>query len=87
MDLMLSLSQHCGPEGGLAQQSAPGGVVGGGWGALWRRGGGCEERGMGGSPRQTCKGTNINLATASNLLRKCSPEGGLARLPVLLYSQ
>lgn len=32
MDLMLSLSQHCGLEGGLAQQSAPGGGVGGGWG-------------------------------------------------------
>lgn len=42
MDLMLSLSQHCGLEGGLAQQSAPGGVVDGGWGGLWRRGGGVE---------------------------------------------
>ena len=30
MDLMLSLSQHCGLEGGLAQQSAPGGV-----GSVW----------------------------------------------------
>ena len=30
MDLMLSLSQHCGLEGGLAQRSAPGGVQGGG---------------------------------------------------------
>lgn len=33
MDLVLSLSQHCGLEGGLAQRSAPGGVLGGGWGA------------------------------------------------------
>lgn len=42
MDLMLSLSQHCGLEGGLAQQSAAGGGVGGGggWGGLWRSGGG-----------------------------------------------
>lgn len=39
MDLMLSLSQRCGLEGGLAQQAAPGGRVGGGWGGLLRRGG------------------------------------------------
>lgn len=32
MDLMLSLSQCCGLEGGLAQQSAAGGRVGGGMG-------------------------------------------------------
>lgn len=73
MDLVLSLSQHCGLEGGLAQRSAPGGVLGGGWGA-------------GGGPPQTCKGTNINLATVSNLLRKCSLKGGLAQLPALLCS-
>lgn len=30
MDLMLSLSQRCGLQGGLAQRSAPGGKVGGG---------------------------------------------------------
>lgn len=43
MDLMLSLSQRCGLEGGLALQSAPGGVLGG-WGGvggrLWTWGGG-----------------------------------------------
>lgn len=40
MDLMLSLSRHCSLEGGLAQRSAPGCVVDGWWGGLWRRGGG-----------------------------------------------
>ncbi len=38
MDLMLSLLQHCGLEGGLALQSAPGGGVAGGWGGVWSRG-------------------------------------------------
>ena len=44
------------------------------------------REGRWGGPPQTCKGTNINLATVSNLLRKCSLEGGLAQLPALLCS-
>lgn len=61
MDLMLSLSQHCSLEGGLAQRSALGCVAGGGLGGEQKE----EEVGC---PPQTCKGTNINLATVSNFL-------------------
>lgn len=74
MDLMLSLSRHCCLEGGLAQWSAPGCVVGGGGEA-------------GGWSTTDLQRQNINLATVSNFLRKCSLEGGLAQLPALLYSE
>lgn len=47
---------------------------------------GGEEEGLS-SPLQTCKGTNINLATVSNLLRKCSLKGRLAQHPAPLYSE
>lgn len=30
-------------------------------------------------PEDLHQGTNINLATVSNVPRKCSPEGGLAQ--------
>lgn len=48
MDLMLSLSRHCSLEGGLAQRSAPGCVVGGGGG-----GGGVGQSSNGPARAQT----------------------------------
>lgn len=49
-----------------------------------RKGGGRGE--VGGwsvrPPEDLHQGTNKNLATVSNVPRKCGPEGGLAQLPV-----
>lgn len=60
MDLMLSLSRCCSPEGGLAQWSASG--CAGGW---WE-----EDRvGLAIAPTSDLqKGTNTNLAAVSNFL-------------------